>query len=48
MDGKRHSLRTRILLWLGGYALLLAGGVSLHGFLVNEYAERLLWDSLVR
>ena len=48
MDAKRASLRTRILFWLGGYALLLAGGISLHGFLVNEYAERLLWDSLVR
>ncbi len=48
MDAKRPSLRTRILLWLAGYALLLAGGISLHGFLVNEYAERLLWDSLLR
>jgi len=43
-----HSLRTRILYWLGAYALLLAAGVSLHGFLVNEYAERLLWDSLLQ
>jgi len=45
---RRRSLRTRILYWLAGYALLLATGVSLHGFLVNEYAERLLWDSLVQ
>ncbi|WP_411833383.1 sensor histidine kinase [Pseudoxanthomonas mexicana] len=44
----RTSLRSRILYWLAGYALLLAAGISLHGFLVNEYAERLLWDSLVQ
>lgn len=43
-----HSLRRRILYWLAAYALLLAAGVSLHGFLVNEYAERLLWDSMLR
>ncbi len=44
----RSSLRSSILYWLAGYALLLAAGVSLHGFMVNEYAERLLWDSLVK
>lgn len=44
----RRSLRRRILYWLSGYAVLLAAGVFLHGFLVNEYAERLLWDSLLR
>ena len=44
----RRSLRTHILYWLVGYALLLAAGVALHGFMVNEYAERLLWDSLVQ
>jgi len=43
-----RSLRRRILYWLAAYALLLAAGVSLHGFLVNEYAERLLWDSMLR
>lgn len=44
----RRSLRSRILLWLAGFALPLAGAIALHGFLVNEYAERLLWDSLVQ
>ena len=45
---RARSLRSRILYWLAVYALLLAAGVSLHGFLVNEYAERLLWDSMLR
>ncbi|WP_337244649.1 HAMP domain-containing sensor histidine kinase [Luteimonas sp. gir] len=45
---RTRSLRTRILYWLAAYALLLAAAVSLHGFLVNEYAERLLWDSMLR
>lgn len=44
----RRSLRSRILLWLAGFALPLAGAIALHGFLVNEYAEHLLWDSLVQ
>lgn len=44
----RPSLRTRILYWLGGYALLLTAAVFLHGVLVNEYAERLVWKSLLR
>lgn len=44
----RRSLRSRILFWLAGYAVLLTIGISLHGFLINEYAERLLWDSLMR
>ena len=44
----RRSLRAHILLWLGGYALLLTVAVMLHGFLVNEIAERLVWDSLLK
>ncbi len=44
----RRSLRSHILLWLGGYALLLTVAVMLHGFLVNEIAERLVWDSLLK
>ncbi|WP_024890959.1 sensor histidine kinase [Luteimonas huabeiensis] len=44
----RPSLRTRVLYWLAGYALLLAAGISLHGLLINEYAERLLWDTLIQ
>ncbi|KRA45407.1 HAMP domain-containing sensor histidine kinase [Pseudoxanthomonas sp. Root630] len=35
-------------MWLGGYALLLTVAVMLHGFLVNEIAERLVWDSLLK
>ena len=42
-----RSLRIRILYWLGGYALLLTAAVFLHGVLVNEYAERLVWKSLL-
>lgn len=45
---RARSLRSRILSWLAAYALLLAAGVSLHGFFVNEYAERLLWESMLR
>ena len=45
---RRRSLRARILLWLATFALPLAGVIALHGFFVNEYAERLLWDSLVQ
>ena len=45
---RTRSLRTRILYWLAAYALLLAAAVSLHGLLVNEYAESLLWDSMLR
>ncbi len=44
----RRSLRSHILMWLGGYALLLTVAVMLHGFLVNEIAERLVWDSLLK
>ena len=44
----RRSLRAHILMWLGGYALLLTAAVMLHGFLVNEIAERLVWDSLLK
>lgn len=43
----RPSLQRRLLAWLAGYALLLAMVVFAHGFLVNEYAERLVWDSLM-
>lgn len=43
----RSSLRRRLLIWLAGYALLLTAAVFVHGFLVNEFAERLVWDSLL-
>lgn len=45
---KRPSLHTQIMYWLGAYALLLTAAVFLHGFLVNEFAERLVWDSLLQ
>lgn len=44
---RRPSLQRRLLAWLAGFALLLAAAVAIHGFLVNEYAERLVWDSLL-
>lgn len=34
--------------WLCGYAVLLTGAIVLHGFLVNEFAENLVWESLLR
>lgn len=45
---RRRSLRAHILIWLGGYALLLTVAVVLHGYILNEVAERLVWDSLMR
>lgn len=44
----RSSLRARILWWLAGFALPLAAAIALHGFFINEYAERLLWDALMQ
>lgn len=43
----RRSLQTKILALLGAYSLLLTAAVFVHGFLVNEFAERLIWDSLL-
>lgn len=45
---RHRSLRAHILMWLGGYALLLTLAVVLHGYILNEVAERLVWDSLMR
>lgn len=44
----RRSLWSGILAWLGVYGLLLTAGVFLHGYFVNEFAERLVWDSLLK
>lgn len=44
----RRSLRSHILMWLAGYALLLTVVVVVHGYILNEAAERLVWDSLMR
>lgn len=44
----RPSLHRRLLQWVAGYGLLLTACVFVHGVLVNEFAERLLWDSLLQ
>lgn len=45
---KTHrSLHAKLMYWLGGYAVLLTGAIVLHGFLVNEFAENLVWESLL-
>lgn len=43
----RPSLRRRLLLGLLGYVLLLSTAVTLHGLLVNEHAEQLVWQTLL-
>ncbi len=43
----RSGLGRRILLGLFAYAALLSGAVLVQGFVVNEYAERLVWQSLL-
>ncbi len=43
----RTSLRQRILFGLFGYAVLLTAAVFIHGMVVNEQAERLVWQSLL-
>jgi len=48
MPTRPRSLARRIFVRLAGYALLLTGAVFAHGYLINEYAESLLWDALVR
>lgn len=44
----RPSLRRRLLLGLLGYVALLSLAVVVHGVFVNEHAERLVWDTLLR
>ena len=44
----RSGLQRRILMGLLGYAALLSGAVLVQGFVVNEYAEQLVWQSLLR
>lgn len=44
---KPRSLHRKLMYWLGGYAVLLTGAVVMHGFLVNEFAENLVWESLL-
>lgn len=47
MASSRSSLRRRILLSLLGYVVVLTIAVILHGFLVNEHAEQLVWQTLL-
>lgn len=44
---RRPSLRRRLLLGLLGYLLLLSAAVAIHGLVVNEQAERLVWQTLL-
>jgi len=43
----RTGLRRRILLGLLGYVVVLSVAVVVHGFMVNEHAERLVWQTLL-
>jgi signal transduction histidine kinase len=43
----RTSLRRRILLGLLGYTVALTLAVIAHGFMVNEHAEALVWQTLL-
>ena len=43
----RSGLRRRIMLALFAYAALLSAAVLVQGLLINEYAERLVWQSLL-
>lgn len=43
----RRSLRHRILAWLAAYAGLLFLAMFAHGYLINERAEQLVWESLL-
>lgn len=44
----KRSLKSQILYWLTAYALLLAIAIFLHGYIVNERAEELVWESLLK
>lgn len=47
MTPVRSGLRRRILLSLMGYVVVLTIAVIAHGFIVNEHAEQLVWQSLL-
>jgi len=47
VSAPRSGLRRRILLGLLGYVVVLTVAVILHGFLVNEHAEQLVWQGLL-
>jgi len=42
---RRRSLQSQIMLWLGSYAVLLAGVIVL--FLADEFLEDMVWESLL-
>ncbi|HEY1138688.1 MAG TPA: HAMP domain-containing sensor histidine kinase, partial [Lysobacter sp.] len=44
---KRTGLRRRILVGLLGYVVVLSIAVFLHGIMVNEHAESLVWQTLL-
>lgn len=44
----RTGLRLRITLWVVAYMLLLSLAVVWHGNIINERAERLVWNSLLQ
>jgi len=47
VSAKRSGLRRRILLGLLGYVVVLTIAVVMHGFIVNEHAESLVWQTLL-
>nr|WP_295378622.1 HAMP domain-containing sensor histidine kinase [Pseudoxanthomonas sp.] len=44
----RNGLRRRILTWLLVYVSLLSVAIFIGGLIVNEEAERMVWESLLR
>lgn len=47
MAKSRTGLRRRMLAGLLGYTVLLTIAVVIHGFVVNEHAEHLVWQTLL-
>jgi len=47
MTPARSGLRHRILVGLFGYVVVLTLAVIVHGFIVNEHAEQLVWQTLL-
>lgn len=45
--GRRASLRRRLLFGLLVYVALLSVAVAVHGLIVNEHAEQLVWQTLL-
>lgn len=45
---RRLSLKHRLLLWLLGYVAALSLTLFFGGIAVNEYAERMVWQSLLK